>query len=126
MMYKDSLGIETIGIGHNLRDKPISDKVIDLLFEEDLKEVEVLLDKNLPWWAEQDEVRQAALIDLCFNMGIGSLMGFRNTLAAWKAGDYSGASVGLQNSKWYTQVGNRGPRIVKMVETGEWPWQKSP
>lgn len=120
-MYKDSLGIETIGIGHNLRDVPLSDRAVDLIFEDDLNDVMAELDRNIPWWRGLDDVRQAVLVDLCFNMGWPRLAGFKNTLAAIKAGVYEAAASGMENSKWYTQVGRRGPRMVTMMRTGEWP-----
>lgn len=128
-LYKCPAGYNTIGIGHNLDAKPISDLAIETIFEDDVDEVIVLLDKYLPWWRDQNEVRQNALIDLGFNLGIGpseedengKLLTFRNTLAAFKRNDFTGAANGLSNSLWYKQVGTRGARIVKMVLTGEWP-----
>lgn len=129
LAYKDSKGIWTIGIGHNVETRPISDLAVKIIFEDDVSTVVELLDKYLPWWRGEDVVRQNALIDLGFNLGVGpspedkegKLLTFKNTLKAWKEGDYVGASNGLAASLWYKQVGSRGRRIVKMVQTGEWP-----
>lgn len=118
--YKDTVGIWTVGVGHNLQ-TPISDDVIDVILADDLRNVETALDCNLPWWRSEGWPRQLALIDLCFNLGIRGLLQFRNTLAAWKAGDYEGAAKGLMDSKWYGQVGKRGPAVVQMVR-GTWPY----
>lgn len=120
-MYRDTRGIETIGIGHNLRDRPISQRAIDLIFQDDLNDHTDELFHAFPWAWNLDEVRQAALIDLAFNMGIPTLRTFKQTLAAFEAGVFESAAIGLLNSKWFTQVGQRGPRIVKMVRTGVWP-----
>lgn len=120
-MYLDSKGIATIGVGHNLRDVPISDAAIDHIFADDMLQVERNLDARLPWWRGEDAVRKAALLDLCFNMGIDKLCAFNFTLSCWKEHNYSGAASGLLNSLWFKQVGYRGPRIVDMVRTGEWP-----
>lgn len=118
--YKDSVGIWTVGVGHNLQ-VPISDDAIDVILADDLRTVEAELDQALPWWRREGWVRRLALIDLCFNLGIQGLLGFRNTLAAWKAGDYRGAAEGLTASKWFGQVGQRGQRIVQMVCEGTMP-----
>ena len=116
--YKDTVGKLTIGVGRNLTDKGISRiEALDLL-ENDITEVMRQLDKALPWWKSQSEMRKRALIDLCFNMGIGTLLTFKNTLAAWQKGDYQAAGRGLEQSKWFTQVGYRGPIIVQMVKLG--------
>lgn len=129
LAYKDSKGIWTIGIGHNLETRPIPDAAIKLIFEEDIDTVVKLLDKYLPWWRKLDGVRQNALINLGFNLGVGpsdedkdgKLLTFKNTLKAFESGDYPAAATGLRNSLWFKQVGKRGVRVSKMVECGEWP-----
>jgi lysozyme len=120
-MYKDSKGIWTIGIGHNLRDNPISDRAVRVIFEDDLNDHAAEAFKTYPWAAEMDEVRQGAFIDLYFNMGGSVIAQFKNTLAAMKVGNWEATALGLEQSAWYGQVGNRGPRIVKMFRDGKWP-----
>jgi lysozyme len=120
-MYKDSKGIATIGIGHNLRDVAISERAIDVIFEDDLNAHSAELFAQYPWAAEMDEVRQGALVDLAFNMGLPTLSTFKNTLAAMRVGNWEATALGLENSAWFGQVGQRGPRIVKMFRDGKWP-----
>jgi len=120
-MYLDSRGIQTIGIGHNLRDRTISDRAVDLIFEDDLDEHVADLFRAFPWAKDLDEVRQAAAIDLAFNMGIQTLSTFKNTMAAFRVGNWEATALGLENSRWYSQVGTRAPRIVKMIRSGLWP-----
>jgi lysozyme len=120
-MYKCSAGYNTIGVGHNLDANPISDRAIQVILEDDVADVIAQLDSQMSWWREHDEVRQAALIDLCFNLGIGTLLTFKNTLTAFKNKVYESAASGLENSRWYSQVGRRGPRVVSMVRNGIWP-----
>ena len=127
--YKDSKGIWTIGIGHNVETRPISDLAVKVIFEDDVNTVVQLLDKYLSWWRNLDVVRQNALINLGFNLGVGpseedkdgKLLTFKNTLKDFESGDYTAAANGLRNSLWFKQVGKRGVRVSKMVETGEWP-----
>jgi lysozyme len=35
-----------------------------------------------------DEVRKSVLLNMCFNLGINGLLGFKNTLAFVKVGDW--------------------------------------
>lgn len=118
-MYKDGLGIETIGIGHNLRDKPISDRAVQIIFEDDIAEIFPQLDKHLPWWRDLDDVRQCAIADMAFQMGVGGLLGFRNTLVLIHAGQYTEAAAQMRQSKWHEQTPVRCERISLMIETGE-------
>ena len=130
--YLDTKGILTGGIGHNLIAHPypgydrigviVPEQMRSYWFRIDIIESINALNSGLPWWQELDDVRQNTLLNLCFNMGIGSLLGFKNTLAALKAGDYPTAARGILNSQYARDVGpNRSGRIAKMIETGQWP-----
>jgi len=125
--YKDSKGIETIGVGRNLKERGISDAEAMVLLRNDIAEHTALLDKYLPWWRDMDAVRQLAFADLAFNLGVGpsdeqpegKLLGFHGTLDAFRTGDYEVAAKHLEATGWYTQVGPRGPSVVALVRTGE-------
>jgi len=119
--YQDSLGYWTIGIGHLIDKRKgggLSEAARKFIFEEDLREKEADLDKALPWWRELSDARQRVLVNMCFNLGIGGLLGFKNTLAYIKAGDYEAAAKGMLNSKWATQVGDRAVRLSEMMRKG--------
>lgn len=118
-VYKDHLGIETIGVGRNLVDRGLTDDEVDYLLSNDIQIVENELDKSLSWWRDLDEVRQRALADLVFNMGLPRLHGFVKTLAALKSRDYHTAAEELLDSKYAKQVGARADRIAEMIRTGE-------
>ncbi len=109
----------TIGIGHNLTDKPLAAPIIRALFDSDLFEVVNALNIKLPWWTTLDDCRQRVLADMCFNMGIGALLGFPKMLAACQRGDYLTAANEMRSSDWFKQVGERGTRLAAMMETGE-------
>ena len=117
--YKDTVGKLTIGVGRNLDDVGLFDDEIELLLINDLKRFERSLDKSLPWWRDLDEVRQRVIIDMCFNMGLGGLLGFKNTLAKIKAHDWAAARRGMLQSKWAKQVGARATRLADMMLTGK-------
>lgn len=142
--YSCTAGKRTIGVGRNFQDVPFSlHECIDLfgttsisfnnanhilttrgitkeqalmLLENDVVRCIKQLERQ-PYWeaVKDDEDKRNALIDLCFNMGFPTLSTFKNTLAAIEAGDWEKAVENLTKSKWYTQVGDRGPRIVKMI-----------
>ena len=116
--YRVIQGKLTIGIGHNLEDNPLPDHIIDLLLDSDVATVLSQLDASVPWWRNLDEVRQEALANMCFNMGIASLLGFRNTLRHLKEGRYPDAASGVRNSRYYRQTGRRGEEVARMIETG--------
>jgi lysozyme len=117
-VYKDTVGKHTIACGRNLDDVGVSDDEIDYLLTNDINRVIADLDQRLPWWRGLSEARQLVLANMCFNLGIGRLMGFKNTLAAIKVSDYSAAADGMLASKWAGQVGKRAHRLAKMMREG--------
>jgi lysozyme len=102
--------------------RPLSDAAIDFLLNEDIEDHTRELFAALPWVAELDPVRQAVLIDMAFNMGVPTLLTFKQTLATIRRGDYELASMQMLQSLWADQVGKRpGQRahtLAKMMRTG--------
>jgi lysozyme len=114
--YRDTVGKITIGVGRNLTDVGLSPDEIALLLENDIARAFALA-SSFPWFAGLDDVRKRVVVNLCFNLG-GKFRGFHHTTAAMACGDYAAAARHLQNSKWYRQVGQRGPRLVGMLRDG--------
>jgi lysozyme len=115
--YLDVVGVWTAGYGHNLTANGISLAVAELMLDDDVDVVLVEL-AGVPWFAGLSDVRQLAVADLVFNLGLAGLRSFVRFISALKAERYSAAARELEDSRWYRQVGVRGPQIVKMIETG--------
>jgi len=124
--YNDSLGLPTGGIGHLLRTNeipqfpvptPISPTQVSTWFQLDapisISGAQRLL--GIDVWGNLSDVRKRACADLCYNMGEARLAKFVRFLAAMKAGNYDLAGASLRESKWFTQVGTRGPKIITMI-----------
>lgn len=117
-VYTDTKGIPTIGIGRNLL-KGITREEAYHLANNDIEEAIADLDRAIPWWTDLDEVRQRALTNLCFNMGIARLLGFHKMLAALQVADFVAAAAELLDSHWKNDVGpERSGRIHQMILTG--------
>lgn len=126
-LYYDSMGVPTIGIGCNLtvrvpddlcREITISEIGERRLFELRIEQAREDLQRYLPWTSDLDDVRQEALINLVFNMGIGGLLTFERALSALKTGDYVATKRHLLDSKYARQVGDRAQRVGTQLETG--------
>jgi len=117
VMYKDTTGNWTIGIGHNMSIAQ-TQYTIDALFQNDLNGCESSLDLHWPWWRNLDQVRQRVLLNMVFNLGSAGLSGFPKFLAAMQAGDWTTAAAEMQDSRWFTQVGQRAVRLQYMVLNG--------
>ncbi len=116
--YLDSVGKLTIGVGRNLTDRGLKDKEVEYLLMNDIMDVIDDLNKNIVWWRSMNDVRQRVIMDMCFNMGIGGLLKFTNTLRYMEEGNYEQAAENMLQSKWATQVGQRARRLAEMMRTG--------
>ncbi|MCG3134208.1 MAG: hypothetical protein HMLKMBBP_01500 [Planctomycetes bacterium] len=126
--YQDSLGWWTIGIGRLIDKRKgggITREEALYLLRNDIEEKVEDLDYHLPWWRKLDGVRQRALLDMAFNLGIAKLLTFKTTLSLIKAGNYEDAATAMLQSKWARQVGlrpgQRAHRLASMMRTGEPP-----
>lgn len=139
-VYQDTLGIDTIGIGRNLRDRGISKEELDhmdipnigiiyshgineadarYLAMNDIKIVEQELAAVHPCINDLDSVRQMILIDMAFNMGVPRLCKFKKMWYAIHERHFDAASYEMIDSKWATQVGNRAHKLAEAMRKGE-------
>ena len=118
--YRCTAGKLTIGIGRNLNDRGISKTEAYVLLENDIQKCEQqLLDEIPEIYDALDEVRKSVLLNMCFNLGIGGLLGFNNTLALIAAGDWERAANGMLASKWAKQVGRRAIELSELMRKGK-------
>ena len=118
--YQDSRGVWTIGVGHNLEARPIPRAAGIIIFEADLADTILDVDRMLPWAARLDECRRAVLVNMAYNLGIHGLLEFRRMLHAAETADWPLAAKEMLDSKWATQVGPRAHRLAQQMETGAW------
>src|SRR5688500_4879867 len=116
--YEDSLGNVSIGIGHNLDAKGLSERIIDLIYEEDIDDVLCDLDRAFPWWREQPEPVQRFMANLCFNLGLDKFRKWKPTLKFIEARQYKAAARQFRsNKRYFAQVGDRAERLAKLLES---------
>lgn len=75
---------------------------------------------KLPVFSHLNVPRQAALLDMDFNMGLGTLEQFTTFLMLLAQGKYDAAADDLAKSLWAQQVGSRAVRIEQIIRTGVW------
>lgn len=130
--YYDTKGFLTIGIGNNLTAKGISESDADKLWpngmslDEALKDLQEEIIKvisyfssSFPFINEMDEVRQAVLIDMGYNMGVSKVLRFTKMIGAIEKHNWSLAASEMVNSKWASDVGKkRSTKLHDMMLTG--------
>jgi lysozyme len=139
-VYKDSLGIDTIGIGRNLKDRGISREELDYL---DIPNMEVVYEHGISEADARylalndiaivenelcrvhtcvenlDSVRQLVLMDMAFNMGVPRLCKFKLMWNAIHEENFEVASREMLDSRWARQVGRRAKILSDAMASGE-------
>lgn len=110
----------SIGYGRNLDDRGITLEEADFMLRNDIQLCYHELD-CFSWFRDLDEIRQYALVDLCFNLGLPSLLTFRKALAAMAEANYDKAADEFLDSKWAKQDVPewRSKRVTEIIRTGE-------
>ena len=139
-VYKDSLGIATIGIGRNLEDRGITPEELEwmdipnmdtiyqygiseadamYLAQNDVQIVEEELLRSHPCVENLDAVRQLVLVDMAFNMGVPRLGNFKKMWAAIHENNFEEAAKEMLDSRWANQVKSRATKLAHAMHTGE-------
>lgn len=116
--YTCPAGKLTIGVGRNLEDRGISEEEAMIMLQNDIIACRKECYSNFIWYGEMDELRQEVILEMCFNLGITRLKGFKKMLKACELKNYSLASQEMLTSLWARQVGNRAKTLAKIMEKG--------
>lgn len=117
--YKCSAGRLTVGYGHNL-EHGISVNAAEFILREDVARAERQVKDTFPWWTRLTQARLFVLVDMCFNMGLNGLKGFKKMLAALEAEAYETAAGEMLKSRWAAQVGRRARENARLMRSGKW------
>lgn len=121
-VYRDTRGFMTIGIGCLVDPKVpgagLCDAAIEVQFAHDSEHARTVA-AEFPHYAEMNEVRQAVLISMAFQMGTKPLH-WPDFMAALKAKDYNAAAVAGLDSEWHKQTPARAEREMVMLRSGSW------
>jgi lysozyme len=122
-IYLDSVAIPTGGYGHAFHvgsalPRSIWEDVFtyDYMIHADQAN-QLIVQRG---YQDLNYARKAVLIDMVFNLGLGGVLNFKNTLALLDKRDFHAVSEALMNSKWARQVGSRAEHLTKQMLNGTW------
>ena len=118
--YQDTVGKTTIGVGRNIEDNGLSEDEINYLLVNDINRCEIELRTNFGFFDDLSSPRQEVLLNMCFNLGLTRLMGFKRMLVALAQEDYRVAAAEMLDSRWATQVGDRAMELSGTMRRGRW------
>ena len=114
--YRCPAGKLTIGYGRNLDEVGIYADEAELMLENDIRRAVQALMQIFPDFISFPPRKQEALVDLMYNIGVGSFLTFKKMIAAIKAKDWNAAANELQDSKYCGQVPSRCKELVHILK----------
>lgn len=121
-VYKDPLGIWTIGDGFNVdgdHGGGLDDDECNFILAHRVEKARALCD-SYKWFSTLDETRQFIVIDMMYNMGPGAFAQFHHLHDALSAKDYNTCADQMAQSKWDAQTGKRADRLERIMRSGVW------
>lgn len=127
-VYRDTKGILTVGVGHNVEahhenlseNDIVTQQQVDNWLENDVETDCKFLSAYIPWTDKLDPVRRAVFQNMTFNMGVIKLLGFHHMLGFAQTGHFALSKQEMLNSEWATEVGDRAKRLAIQLESGIW------
>jgi lysozyme len=113
--YLCPAGKLTIGYGRNLDDKGITKDEAERLLLNDIHECLEKCNAMIPYFYKLNRAQQNVLVNMCYNLGIYGLLGFKRFLAALEKGDLETAKKEMLDSKWANQVGIRAKELADQI-----------
>ncbi|MGA7463366.1 MAG: glycoside hydrolase family protein [Candidatus Korobacteraceae bacterium] len=134
--YIDTMGHPTVGVGFNLDangaqaaitalgldyaqvragTQLLTDPQIDTLLQQGINQVVSVATTPIPAFNSLPSNQQIVIVDMIFNLGLAGFSKFVQTIKAINAQDWQTASQQMQQSAWFSQVGNRAKADVDMM-----------
>lgn len=116
--YRCTAGALTIGIGRNLDAKGITEAEARFMLANDIEETWKGVVQALPWVTQLTDTRQRVMCAWAFQLGLGGLLQFKNTLETIRRGQYDRAAAMMLDSRWAQQTPARVKRMAAMMRAG--------
>lgn len=123
--YQDHLGFWTIGVGRLIDERKgggISPDEAAYLLSNDIAKRDQALRSAYSFFTLLNEPRQAALLNMSFQLGLAGLAGFPRMLGALRDERWAEAETHALNSLWAKQTPARAKRVARQLRTGEWEY----
>lgn len=138
--YLDSKKLWTFGVGRCLETNPLKKEEWKHLLENGDLAVSITL-RGATWlmrrelamceeeckrlfsfWPRLNDARRNVLVEMVYQMGAGSVVGFDDMITAIHAGDFDAAAEHGMDSKWARiDTPRRAQQLMKQLRLGEFP-----
>ena len=116
IVYKDSLGIDTIGYGFAIKDLELDADICDIILERKIKELQSRVDLKFNWFRYMPQEIKDIVMEMCYQLGVTGFSKFKKTIAYLQNKQWQEASVEMLDSLWAKQTPNRAKEMSDRVK----------
>ena len=114
-VYKDTLGIDTIGYGFAIKDLVLEEDICDMILERKLEKLKAKADAKFKFLKDIPQEKSDIVYEMCYQMGFAGFCKFKKAIANMKDKNWKAAAVEMLDSKWAKQTANRANRLADII-----------
>ena len=114
-VYKDTLGIDTIGYGFAIKDLVLSEEISEMILKEKVEALISRIENKFDWFVEMPPEVQSVIVECCYQLGLYGFSMFKKTLAHLKEKEFKQAADEMLDSRWAKQTPNRANMLAQIV-----------
>ena len=114
-VYKDTLGIDTIGYGFAIKDLVLDEDIAEMILRRKLDNLIDRVNKRFKFVKDLPHAAQDVMYEMCYQLGVTGVSKFKKTLAYLENFEYRMASKEMLDSRWARQTPNRAKRLSDII-----------
>tara|TARA_R110002110_G_scaffold185473_3_gene392590 strand:- start:772 stop:1197 length:426 start_codon:yes stop_codon:yes gene_type:complete len=117
MVYNDSLGKPTIGIGFLIETLKLDEDDCERIL---IKKLDILLPEIFRKWEflhDAPNTVKIVIVNMCYQMGVYGVSKFKRFIKALEDKDYSYAAIEMLDSKWAKQTSTRAEELSNKIKS---------
>tara|TARA_Y100000593_G_scaffold93123_1_gene186858 strand:+ start:646 stop:1050 length:405 start_codon:yes stop_codon:yes gene_type:complete len=116
MVYKDSLGIDTIGYGFAIKDLELDQDICDIILDRKIKELSKRVNSTFAWYRYMPPEIKDVVMEMCYQMGVYGFSCFKKTISFLQNKQFHDASLEMLDSRWAEQTPVRAKELSNRVK----------
>ena len=114
-VYKDTLGIDTIGYGFAIKDLVLDEDISEMILRRKLDSLIDRANKRFKFLKDLPIKAQDVIYEMCYQMGISGVSKFKKTLLYLENHEFKMASKEMLDSRWARQTPNRAKKLSDII-----------
>ena len=116
IVYKDSLGIDTIGYGFAIKDLELDEDICEIILERKITQLIDRINNKFSWYKYMPQEIKDIVTAMCYQLGVTGFSKFKKTIAYLQDKKWEEASVEMLDSLWARQTPNRAKEMSDRVK----------